>query len=157
MVRIKCRTRDWNGNGMIICEQVLMTSLPRTPLCALSDRIAGCHAWGVSSNQISSLQREQLHFAQEQIRPIRMKGILSLDAKMICPTQRAAVFICNPKCAANFLQKMHGATGAHAHKVQIIKAISIQSCIHDLPRPVTQTLSWNIMLRAPILFPRLQS
>ncbi len=42
-------------------------------------------------------------------------------------------FIYNPKCGANFLPNKHGMTAAHAHEVQIMKALAIQFCIHLSP------------------------
>lgn len=58
--------RDGDGVGMIICEQVLMTSLLPTPLCLLSDQTA-CHRLWKIYRWKSSSQRESrgLHFAAQ--------------------------------------------------------------------------------------------
>lgn len=50
--------RDGDGIGMIICEQVLMTSPLLTPLCLLSDQTACCHMWSLYHCK-SSLQKEE--------------------------------------------------------------------------------------------------
>lgn len=40
------------------------------------------------------------------------------------------VFMCNPKCGANFLPNRHGMTATRVHKVQTMKALAIQFSIN---------------------------
>lgn len=57
----------------------------------------------------------------QQLRVILWGWFLSFVVKMICSSLSEAVFICNPKCAANFLPNRYGTTAAHALMVQITK------------------------------------
>lgn len=64
--------------------------------------------------------------AQLQLSRVTLWGwFLSLVVKMICSSLSVTVFICNPKCGANFLPNKHGITAAHAHESRVMKAIAI--------------------------------
>ena len=122
-----------------------MTSLPLTPLCLLSDQTACRRLWKIyhwksssqSEGESCTLPNNRWRLAmldlrtQLQLLRVTLRGwFLSLVVKMICSSLSETVFICNPKCGANFLPNKHRMAAAHAHEVQTMKAAAIQRHIH---------------------------